>query len=71
MKRIEISDKVYRRLKCEKGDRSFSEVVADALEEDGGLIDVTGQQALDPESAVPFEADTERPSDGILDSEDT
>ncbi|EMA63638.1 hypothetical protein C470_02675 [Halorubrum distributum JCM 13561] len=71
MKRIEVSDEVYRRLKREKGDRSFSEVIGDALDGGERLADVTGHQVLDPESAVPFEADAERPSDGTPDSEDT
>ncbi|MYL66683.1 antitoxin VapB family protein [Halorubrum distributum] len=71
MKRIEVSDEVYHRLKREKGDRSFSEMIADALDGGGRLADVTGQQVLDPESSVPLEADTERPSDGSSDFEDT
>ena len=71
MKRIEVSDEVYRRLKREKGARSFSELIADALDSDGRLADVTGQRILDSESAVPFEANTERPSDVTPDSEDT
>ena len=42
-KNIAISDEVYRRLKREKGDTSFSEVIADHLESGGSLQDVTGQ----------------------------
>lgn len=45
-KNISISDDVYRRLKREKGDRSFSEVIADTLDECGALADVTGQQVF-------------------------
>jgi hypothetical protein len=71
MKRIEVSDEAYRRLKRESDDQSFSEAIADALDSDGRLEDVIGQQVLDPESGVTFEADTERPSDGSADSEDT
>jgi predicted CopG family antitoxin len=71
MKRIEVSDEVYRRLERESGDRSFSEVIADALDSGGRLADVTGQQVLDPESGVTFEADIERPSDGPPDSKDS
>jgi predicted CopG family antitoxin len=41
---------VYRRLKREKGDRSFSELISDTLSEGGQLADVTGQQVLDPET---------------------
>ena len=32
-KNVSISDDVYRRLKREKGDRSFSELIADTLDE--------------------------------------
>ena len=71
MKRIEVSDEVYRRLDRERGDRRISEAIADALDSGGRLADVTGQQILDPESAVPFEAKTERPGDGTSDFEDT
>jgi predicted CopG family antitoxin len=49
-KNIAISDEVYRRLKREKGDRSFSEVIAANLDRGGTLDDVTGQQVLDPET---------------------
>ncbi|RXK47424.1 antitoxin VapB family protein [Halorientalis pallida] len=42
-KTISVSDEVYRKLKREKGDRSFSEVIEDRLESGGKLADVTGQ----------------------------
>lgn len=42
-KNIAISDEVYRQLKREKGDRSFSDVIADHLETGRSLEDVTGQ----------------------------
>ena len=66
-KNIAISDEVYRRLKREKGDRSFSEVIADTLDSGGGLTDVTGQQVLDPETYDDVDAEMERLSDGTLD----
>jgi predicted CopG family antitoxin len=66
-KNIAISDEVYRRLKREKGDRSFSEVIADTLDSGGGLTDVTGQQILDPETYDDVDAEIERLSDGTLD----
>ena len=66
-KNIAISDEVYRRLKREKGDRSFSEVIADTLDSGGGLTDVTGQQILDPETYDDVDAEMERLSDGTLD----
>lgn len=46
-KNIAISDEVYERLKREKGDRSFSEVIADHLESGGELDDVSGQAIFD------------------------
>ena len=66
-KNIAISDEVYRRLKREKGDRSFSEVIADTLDSGEELTDVTGQQILDPETYDDVDAEMERLSDGTLD----
>ncbi len=43
-KNIAISDDVYRRLKREKGDRSFSELIEERLDRRGRLADVTGQE---------------------------
>lgn len=63
---ISISDDVYRRLKREKGDRSFSNLIADTLEEGGQLADVTGQRVLDPETYAEVDAEIERLSDGTL-----
>ena len=65
-KNISISDEVYRRLKREKGDRSFSELIADTLEDGGRLADVTGQQVLDPETAAAVDAEISRLSDRTL-----
>ena len=47
-KNIAISDEVYERLRREKGDRSFSEVIADHLDAGGSLADVAGANVLDP-----------------------
>lgn len=66
-KNISISDDVYRRLKREKGDRSFSDLIADTLDEGGQLADVTGQRVLDPETYAEVDAEIERLSDGTLD----
>ena len=49
-KNIASSDDVYRRLKREKGDRSFSEVIEDHLDQGGRLGDVTGQKIFGPET---------------------
>jgi Uncharacterized ACR, COG1753. len=50
-KKITISDEVYRRLKREKGDRSFSEVIEEKLDSGGTLAEVSGQQVFDAETA--------------------
>ena len=65
-KNVSISDDVYCRLKREKGDRSFSELIADTLDEGGRLADVTGQQVLDPETSVEIDEEIGRLSDGTL-----
>ena len=49
-----------------EGDRSFSEVIADTLDNGGGLADVTGQQILEPETYDDINAEIERLSDGTL-----
>jgi predicted CopG family antitoxin len=65
-KNITISDEVYRRLKREKGDRNFSEVIAAKLDSGGQLADVTGQQVLDPETYDEVTDEVGRLSDGTL-----
>ena len=66
-KNIAISDDVYRRLRREKGDRSFSEVIADHLESGGKLSDVTGQCIFEPGILEEVKDDVETLSDGTLD----
>ncbi|WP_089789414.1 antitoxin VapB family protein [Natronobacterium haloterrestre] len=56
-KNIVISDDVYRRLKREQGDQSFSDVIRDHLEEGRRLADVTGEGVLDQETHSTVEAD--------------
>lgn len=65
-KNIAISDEVYRRLKREKGDRSFSEVIAERLDAGSRLADVTGQAILDEASVAAARRDLEQLSDGTL-----
>ena len=65
-KNISISDDVYRRLKREKGDKSFSELIAETLENGGKLADVTGQQVFDPETDDKVSEEIERLSEGTL-----
>ena len=64
-KTISISDDVYRRLKRETGDRSFSEFIADTLDNRGQLADVTGQQTLDAETTAEVVTEIARLTEGI------
>lgn len=65
-KNIAISDDVYRLLKREKGDRSFSEVIRDRFETSGDLADVTGVGVLDRETYQAVADDIERLSEGTI-----
>lgn len=65
-KNIAISDKVYRKLKREKGDRSFSEVIEDRLTASSRLSDVTGQQILDDDILDAVDHDIDQLSRGTL-----
>jgi predicted CopG family antitoxin len=65
-KNIAISDDVYRKLKREKGDRSFSEVIEEHLSTSMRLAEVTGQGVLDAESVEAARRDVERLSEGTL-----
>ena len=66
-KNIAISDDVYRRLKREKGDRSFSEVIAEKLDSGGEISDVTGQGIFDAETPAKVADEIERLSEGTMD----
>ncbi|MFP8953792.1 antitoxin VapB family protein [Natrialbaceae archaeon A-arb3/5] len=48
---ITISDDVYRRLERETGDRNFSEVIDEMLDERRQLADVVGQGVLSDETS--------------------
>lgn len=69
-KNISISDEVYRRLKREKGERSFSEVIEDRLENGGQLADVSGQKIFGSETYEGVKDDIGRLSEGTLDRVD-
>ena len=66
-KNIAISDDVYSRLKREKGDRSFSEVIASKLDTGGRLMDVTGNRIFDPETVAEIDREIGRLSDQTID----
>lgn len=70
-KNIAISDDVYRELEREKGDRSFSDVIRDHLEERRRLADVTGAGVLDRETYDDVKGDIERLSRGPLSDDET
>lgn len=65
-KNIAISDEIYRRLKREKGDRSFSEVIEERLDAGGRLADVTGQGIFEPGTHEAVTEEIGRLSDGTL-----
>ncbi|ELY61102.1 antitoxin VapB family protein [Natronolimnohabitans innermongolicus] len=65
-KNISISDEVHRELKREKGDRSFSDVISDHLEERRQLADVTGAGVLDRETHTAVKEDIA----GFLEADD-
>jgi len=65
-KNIAISDDVYRQLKREKGDRSFSEVIAAKLDSGGDIADVAGQEIFEPGTHEAVREEIERLSDGTL-----
>jgi len=65
-KNIAISDAVYRELKREKGDRSFSEVIQAHLDDNRTLEDVAGAGIFGDESYESIKADIEELSSGTL-----
>lgn len=65
-KNIAISDDVYRRLKREKGDRSFSELIEERLDRSGQLADVTGQEIFGPETYEQISEEIDKLSEGTL-----
>lgn len=69
-KNIAISDEVYERLKREKGDRSFSEVIEDCLDVENRIADMTGQGILDGATHDAVKRNVERLSEGTLERSD-
>jgi len=65
-KNISISDDVYRKLKREKGDRSFSELIEERLERGGKLADVSGERVLDRDTYDDVKDDVRELSGGTL-----
>lgn len=69
-KNIAISDDVYRKLKREKGDRSFSEVIEEKLETGGRLEEVTGQRIFERGTYEDVKEEIGRLSEGTMDRVD-
>ena len=69
-KNISISDDVYEQLKREKGNRSFSEVIAEKLDDGNRIEDVTGQQILDAGTYDTVKAEIARLSESTGDRVD-
>jgi len=65
-KNIAVSDAVYRELKREKGDRSFSDVIQDHLDDNRTLEEVTGAGVFGEESYETIKTDIEELSRGTL-----
>lgn len=65
-KNIAIADDVYERLKREKGDRSFSEVIRDRLDATSHLAEVAGGRVLDDDAVQAAGADVEALSEGTV-----
>jgi len=65
-KNIAISDEVYDKLKREKGDRSFSEVIEEKMTGSGKLADVAGQRIFEEGTLAAIKGEVERLSDGTV-----
>ncbi len=61
---ISISDEVYEKLKREKGDKSFSEIIEEKIESGGKIIDVVGMEVLDKKTYRDIKDDIEEMSQG-------
>lgn len=70
-KNIAISDEVYERLKREKGDKSFSELIAEKLDQGTTISEVTGTQVLTEEIYDEVTDDIAELSTGTLEDDET
>lgn len=65
-KNIAISDEVYEKLKREKADRSFSEVIEEKLETGSRIADVTGAGIFNSETYKEVTDDVTQLSQGTV-----
>ncbi|MFB6191629.1 MAG: antitoxin VapB family protein [Candidatus Nanohaloarchaea archaeon] len=61
---IAVSDDIYERLKREKGDRSFSELLREKLEKEGSISEVAGKNILSGMDLREIKKDVEELSSG-------
>ncbi len=61
-KNIAISDEIYERLKKEKENKSFSEVIEEKLDSGGKIADVSGSKILDRGTMEEVKKDIEKGS---------
>lgn len=66
-KTIAISDDVYELLQREKGDRSFSEVIEEKVQQGGTIAEVAGQEVLASDTYESVEEDVRSMTDGTMD----
>lgn len=65
-KNIAVSDGVYHALKREKGERSFSELIEERLEDRGRIEDVAGACVLDRETFTEVKRTIKEMSSGAM-----
>jgi predicted CopG family antitoxin len=63
-KNISISDDVYELLKKEKGDKSFSELIEEKLNEGNRIEEAAGSKVLDEETYQEVKQDVRELSQG-------
>ncbi|KXA93233.1 hypothetical protein AKJ64_01070 [candidate division MSBL1 archaeon SCGC-AAA259E17] len=65
-KNIAVSDEIYERLKREKKDKSFSEVIEEKLDSGEKISEVVGSNVLDRETMEKVKKEIEKGSRGSL-----
>ncbi|MFB6208919.1 MAG: antitoxin VapB family protein [Candidatus Nanohaloarchaea archaeon] len=65
-KNIAISDEVYEKLKREKGEKSFSEVIEEKIDTGGKLKDVSGSNVLTRGTLDEVKEDLRKSSSGSI-----
>ena len=63
-KNVALSDDVYERLKKEKGDKSFSDIIREKLDSKGKIADVAGMNIFEDVEIESVKYDIEKMSKG-------